>query len=141
MSRELTPAEFREKQARRLKGSLEDIRKGVDAVTESPTKKAAENIDLMKAKLDEAFASGKVKRRLEAVTVDDWKKDMQVGVGRIGAGIDANAAKVENFAAQALPRIYALQREVKKMPKMTIEDSLARMEKQMRGMKDFEFKR
>jgi len=36
----LTPAEYAEKHARRLKASTEDIRKGVAKVTEAPTAKA-----------------------------------------------------------------------------------------------------
>ncbi len=37
----LTPEEIAEKQARRLKGSLEDIRRGIDRVTVSPCVKGS----------------------------------------------------------------------------------------------------
>lgn len=134
----LTPAEFQEKHARRLKGATTDIARGIDRVTVSPTKLAAAKIDKMKAHLDEAFASGKVKRNLEAVTLEEWKrKALDVGVGRIAMGIDASAAKVTSFAEKLLPAIDAAQAKVKTMPDMTLEDSINRMTTMVREMSKF----
>ena len=134
----LTPAEFQEKHARRLKASTLDISKGIDRVTVAPTKLAAAKIDKMKAHLDEAFASGKVKRSLEAVTLEDWKKQARdVGVGRIAMGIDAAAGKVTAFAEKLLPAVDAAAAKVKAMPDLTLEDSINRMTTMVREMSKF----
>lgn len=134
----LTPEEFQEKHARRLKASTTDITKGIERVTVAPTKLAAAKIDKMKAHLDEAFASGKVKRNLEAVTLDEWKrKALDVGVGRIAMGIDASSAKVVSFAAKLLPAIDAAAAKVKAMPDLTLEDSINRMTTMVREMSKF----
>lgn len=137
----LTPQQFQEKHNRRLKGSLEDIRRGVEAVTESPTKKAAAKAEKMRQNLVEAIDSGKWARRLNAVTLDDWKKKMsEVGVGRISQGIDAASDKVQKFAEELLPFIEARQTEIKKMPDVTLEDNINRMVHFIRGMSKFERK-
>lgn len=134
----LTPQEFQEKHARRLKASTADISRGIDRVTVAPTKLAADKIDKMKMHLDEAFASGKVKRSLLAVTLDEWKtKARDVGVGRISMGIDASAAKVVSFAEKLLPAIDAAQAKVKAMPDLTLEDSINRMTVMIREMSKF----
>lgn len=134
----LTPEEFQEKHARRLKGSTLDIQRGIERVNVAPTKLAAAKIDKMKAHLDEAFASGKVKRSLEAVTLEDWKrKALDVGVGRISAGIDASSGKVTAFAAKLLPAIDAAVAKVKVMPDLTLEDSINRMTTMVREMSKF----
>ncbi len=137
----LTAKEFQEKHNRRLKGSLEDIRRGVDNVTEAPTAKAAKKAEKMRANLLEAIDSGKWAKRLNAVTLDAWKKKMsEVGVGRISTGIDASADKVEAFASELLPFIEKQQGEIKKMPDVTLEDNINRMVTFVRGMSKFERK-
>jgi len=134
----LTPTEFQEKHARRLKASTGDITAGINRVTVAPTALAAAKIDKMKAHLDEAFASGKVKRTLLAVTLEDWKsKARDVGVGRIAMGIDASAAKVVSFAEKLLPAVDAAQAKVKAMPDLTLEDSINRMTSFVREMSKF----
>jgi len=60
----VTPAEFVEKHNRRTKAALEDLRRGVEAVTEAPGAKAAAKADKMRANLLEALDSGKWQRRV-----------------------------------------------------------------------------
>jgi len=137
----LTPAQFREKHARRLKQAVPDIEAGINAVTESPMLKAVAKKEKMKANLVKSVDSGKWERGLKAVSLEQWKENaINKGVGRIAAGIDGAAAKVENFAAQLLPHIDKLQAEVKKMPDTTLEDSINRMTTFVRGMAKFEKK-
>jgi len=133
--------EFQEKHARRLKGALEDMRSGVEKVTASPTAEAAKKIDKMKTKLDEAFASGKVKRSLEKVTLESWKADMlEKGVARVSGGIDRSKDKVIAFASALLPAVEAAANKVKTMPDLTIDDSIARASEYMRTMSKFKYK-
>lgn len=123
----LTPQQYQEKQARRLKGSLEDMRLGVQGVTESPTAKAAAKQDKMLANLQESVSKGKWKAGLLRVSTEDWKQKMlEKGVGRVAAGIDASAEKVVDFASKFLPHLAAGVSAIEKMPDLSIEDSIAR---------------
>ena len=102
----LTASEFQEKHARRLKAAVEDVRKGIDRVTESPTEKAALKQDKMLTNLTAAVNSGKWAAGLKRVSLEDWKKQTRdVGVNRIAAGIDAAKSKVISFAEELLPHI------------------------------------
>jgi len=135
------PSGFQEKHARRLKGALDDMRKGVERVSVAPTAQAAEKVEKMKAKLDEAFASGKVERTLKAVSLEDWKKDMlEKGVGRVSGGIDRAKDKVTSFATALLPKVESAQGAIKGMPDLTLDDNLARLDKYIREMAKFKYK-
>jgi hypothetical protein len=124
----LTPQEFQEKHNRRLKAASVDIRSGIEKVTVAPTSLAAAKTDKMKANWNAKMDDGTIKRRLQAVTLEDWKKQaLNVGIGRIAAGIDASAGKVVAFAEKLLPAIDAAQAKVKVMPDMTLQDSINRM--------------
>ena len=124
----LTSAEFREKHARRLKASVEDVRRGIDRVTESPTAKAAAKQDKMLTNLTASISSGKWAAGLKRVSLEDWKKKTRdVGVNRIAAGIDAAASKVEAFADDLLPHIDRGQEKIKAMPDVTLDDNINRM--------------
>jgi len=137
----LTPAEYQEKHARRLKGATEDMRLGVEKVTESPTAKAAAKKDKMKANLTKAIDSGKWERGLKRVTLEEWKTQMiDKGVGRVAAGIDGAAAKVTAFAAELLPYQDSVKASITKMPDITLEDNINRMTTFIRGMAKFQRK-
>ena len=134
----LTPEEFQEKHARRLKAAIEDMRKGVEAVTEAPTLKAAAKKDKMLAGITDAIASGKWERGLKRVTLEEWKSKMvDKGLGRVAAGIDAAKDKVIAFAGELLPYQDTLVRDIEKMPDVSLEDSINRMTFFIRGMAKF----
>jgi len=134
----LTPEEFQEKHARRLKGALEDIRRGVERLKESPTKKAAAKIDKMKERWLKAVEEGKVQRGLEGVGLEEWKdKFLNKGVPRIPAGIDGARDKVIKFASKLLPHIDAGKAKLEKMPDVTLEDSINRASEWIRHMAKF----
>jgi len=138
----VTPAEFVEKHNRRTKAALEDLRRGVEAVTEAPGAKAAAKADKMRANLLEALDSGKWQRRVAAVGVDDWKRAMiEKGVNRVAGGLDGARDKVAQFAEQLLSHQASLKDKVDAMPDLTLEDSIARATEWIRGMSKFEFKR
>ena len=137
----LTPTEYQEKHARRLKGATEDMRLGVEKVTESPTAKAAAKKDKMKANLNRAIDSGKWERGLKRVTLEEWKTQMiEKGVGRVAAGIDGAKDKVISFAAELLPFQDGIKAKVQKMPDITLEDNINRMTTQIREMAKFQRK-
>lgn len=134
----LTPKEFQEKHARRLKAAVDDMRKGVERVSESPTKKAAAKADKMRANIVAAIDSGKWAAGLNRVTLEDWKKNMiEKGVGRVASGIDGAAAKVEAFASELLPHVDSGVAEINRLPDVTLEDNINRMTTFIRHMAKF----
>jgi len=138
----VTADEFVEKHARRTKGALEDLRRGIENVTEAPGAKAAAKADKMRARLVESIDSGKWQKRVGAVSLDDWKKAMlEKGVSRVPAGIDSSKDKVKKFATQLLAYEATLKDSVDKMPDLTLEDSVSRATAWIRGMSKFEFDR
>lgn len=134
----LSPVEFQEKHARRLKASTEDIRRGIERVTESPCEKAAAKQDKMLANLTASVQSGKWAAGLKRVSLEDWKsKARDVGVNRIAAGIDAAKAKVVSFAEQLLPHVDRGKEKIKAMPDITLDDNINRMTEYIRHMAGF----
>lgn len=134
----LTPEQFADKQARRLKASTEDIRIGIENVTESPMKKAVLKQDKMRTNLMASIDSGKWAQRTGAVTLDQWKTSvLDKGIGRIAAGIDGARDKVIAFAGELLPYQDALKTKIDKMPDITLEDNINRMIEFTRGMSNF----
>lgn len=127
MSR-LTAQEYQEKHARRLTAAVEDVRRGIDRVTESPMEKAAAKQDKMLANLTKAVTDGRWAAGLKRVTLEMWKtKTRDVGANRIASGIAAAADKVIAFAEELLPHIDAGQAKLKAMPDITLEDNIQRM--------------
>jgi len=134
----LTANEFQEKHARRLKASIDDMRKGVERVTVSPTEKAAAKQDKMKANILASIDNGKWAAGLKRVTLDDWKTKMiNKGVNRVASGIDEAAPKVVAFASELLPHIDSVKAKIEKMPDVTLEDNIGRMTEFIRGMSKF----
>jgi len=134
----LTATEFQEKHARRLKAAVEDVRKGIDRVTENPCEKAAAKQDKMLTNLTAAVSSGKWAAGLKRVSLEDWKrKARDIGVNRIAAGIDGAKAKTISFAEALLPHIDRQQAKIAAMPDVTLDDNINRMTSFCRGMATF----
>lgn len=134
----LSPEQATEKHARNLKASIPDITIGVNAVTTAPGQKAAANVAKMRANLLESIDDGTWAKRVSAVTLEKWKADMlDKGVNRIAAGIDGSADKMNNFFGKLFPFQDSLKAEVDRLPDLTLEDSIARMTKWVRGMANF----
>ena len=134
----LTAVEFQEKHARRLKAAVEDVRKGIDRVTENPCEKAAAKQDKMLTNLTAAVSAGKWAAGLKRVSLEDWKsKARDIGVNRIAAGIDGAKTKVIAFAEQLLPHIDREKAKIAAMPDVTLDDNINRMTSFVRGMANF----
>ena len=134
----VTAQEFQEKQARRLKASLPDMKRGIERVTVAPGKKAAAKEDKMKAGIIESIESGHWAARVASVSLEEWQSKMiNKGLGRVAQGIDQAKDKTIAFAEQLLPHIDKVVAEVEKLPDLTIDDSIARVTTFMRGMSKF----
>lgn len=137
----LSPDEFADKHARRLKGAIGDMEAGINKVTEAPGAAAAKKSAKMLANLTAKVQDGTWAKRVSAVPLDEWKNKMIAkGLPRVAGGIDAAHDKVVAFAGQLLPAIDAAQSKVKAMPDLTIEDSINRMTTFVREMAKFKKK-
>jgi len=133
----VTAIEYQEKHARRLKASTEDIRKGIDRVTEAPGVKARAAQELLIQRFTDAVRSGKWGENVAGVSLQEWQNAFKnKGVDRIAAGIDAAKNKTIKSAEKLLATVDAAAAKVHAMPKGTIDDSIARMTTFSREMHD-----
>lgn len=124
----VTAAQLTEKWQRRLKGAIEDMRQGVDRVTEAPGAAAAAKADKWQAAISEQRTKEKWRRRVGAVTLEEWKTSMkEKGLSRIASGVDGATGKMERFAAQLIEHQNAGLLALEKLPDLTLEDSINRM--------------
>lgn len=123
----------------RLVNAVPDVKQGVSRVTESPMVKAAAKEDKWFSGLQKAKSTGKWKRSVLSVPLEEWKmKTGEIGADRIAAGVAAAEGKSTQFYNKLLPFIDKLQAKVKGMPDATIQDSLARMNTFVLGMAEFD---
>lgn len=129
--------QYAEKWGRKLKQAGQDIQIGVNNVTESPGAAAARAEQKMLNNVTESITSGRWKRNVSAITLEDWKRAMlNKGVGRIAAGVDAALPAQVIMAEKLLAAVDAVGSEVRRMPKNNLEDSIARMAAFARGMSE-----
>jgi hypothetical protein len=134
----LTPQEAQVKYAKNLKNASADITAGVKRVTVAPGVQAAAKSDKMRQGILEALDSGKWKKRVASVSLQDWQSQMlNKGVQRISAGVDGAAQKSVDFFAQLFPFQDQLQGQIKSMPDLTLDDNINRMTTFIRGMSGF----
>ena len=72
------------------------------------------------------------RRRIAAAGVQ-----VDAGIQRLAAGVDAAVPKVQAFAEQLLTHIDRVKSQVDSMPDVTFEDSMNRMLAFSRGMHEF----
>jgi len=138
----LTPQEYAEKWGRRLKGSTEDIRKGVERVTVAPSSLAIAQKEKMKQKLLASIEDGTWERMLAGYSLEDWKRDMKnTGISRISGGVDKANGKMVKFGNWLMPRIAEEQAKLENMPSTTLEDNVNRMTTFVRGMASKKYKK
>lgn len=123
----VTPQQAAEKWQRKLSAAGTDIQNGVSRVTESPTAAAARNIQGYLQGVQDAVQSGKLQAGLQRVTLQQWQSQMtNIGIPRISAGAQAALPKMQQFMADFLPYEDAGVAQVRAMPKVTLEDGIAR---------------
>ncbi len=123
----LTASEIADKWRRHAEGAVTDYKKGVEKVSESPTEKAANKQEKMKANLIKAIDDGKWAKGLRAVSLEDWKRiTSEKGSANYATGIRLSEGKMAEFMAEVLPHIESGQRIIEAMPDITLTDSKAR---------------
>lgn len=124
----VTPSEYAEKWSRRMKGSTEDIRRGVEKVTEAPGAAAARQAQLMLAKLTESITSGRWAQAVGAIGVQEWKDSItRKGLQRIAAGVDNATPQQAEMASKLLASVDAAVAKVNQTPRGDLETNIGRM--------------
>ena len=127
--------EYAEKWSRRLAGSTEDIRKGIEKVSEAPGIKAARQKDLMKQKLMASIDDGTWAAQVAGVSLEDWKSAaIKKGVNRIAAGVEQAKPKQVVMAEKLLAAVDASVAEANQTPRGDLEANINRMTSFVRGM-------
>lgn len=139
MAKSLTPTEVADKQVERTRGAVEFFEKGVAAVTVSPTHLAAQSLEKAKDNYREAIDSGRMGKRLEAVSLEDWQKLTLAKSGRIGEGVEAARDKIVDFHTQRSEAQGRIDTILDKMPTRTPSEMEQRMLTQIRSMRKFQF--
>lgn len=133
----LTAQEAAEKWSRRTSAATQDMQKGVERVTQSPGQAAAAKADKYAANVQAAITSGKWKRRVGAVTLEQWRTAMTTkGVQRVSSGVAAATSKVAEYYNWEFPVLDQLRSQTAGMADVTIDDSIAKAVAFMRGMHD-----
>lgn len=135
----LTPKEAHDKWKNNVTNAIPYVKAGVMRVTESPMVKSAEAEDKWFANIQKAHNSGKRKRALLNVSLEEWKdKTANVGADRISAGAAAAERKQTAFYEKLFPFEEALQAKVNKMANVSLQDSIARATAWITGMSQFD---
>lgn len=138
----LSASQISDKWGRRMKASVTDIQNGIDAVTESPTEKAASKQDKMLNNLTQAVTSGKWGNSLRAVSLQDWKSKTKDKVAtRLASGVDAGMAKRQKFDNYLVQTLNAVLPTINAMPDMTLEDSVNKVRAMMTHMRDNSYRK
>lgn len=123
----LTNQQIAQKWQRNLAGSVESIRDGVNAVTVSPTEKAAAAFQSYLDGVQRAVADGSYQAGLRRVSLDQWKRAMiDKGTTRIATGAAAAVGKVETFLNEFMPYVRSGQNMIANMPRGSFEQNMQR---------------
>lgn len=120
----LDPTSATAKWVRNIGNATQSITDGVNAVTESPTQKAAKQVNTWLARIQQS--ANKWVANLNAVTTEQWKSAMIAGIPKIAAGAQAKQGKYQAFATKFFPYLQSGINQVKSMPKGTLADAKAR---------------
>jgi uncharacterized phage infection (PIP) family protein YhgE len=124
-----------EKWKQRTAGATQQVVEGVARVSQAPgiaaAKQKAVYLAQVQAKVD------KWERNVSAVSLQSWQQATTQGASRIAAGVQAKAHKMESFLTEFIPHIERVQTKVNAMPRGDINQNIARMVENARGMAEF----
>lgn len=127
----MTGQQFAEKWGRRMNAAGQDMRNGVEGVTEAPGQRAAKKADKMREGILRALADGTWQRAVAAVSLEDWKRMMiDKGIPRVSAGVNAATGKMAVMGEKLMANLATIAQTVDKMPDNTFEERIAKMVKQ-----------
>lgn len=135
-----SPQAVADRWASGLSGATQKIKDGINAVTESPTAKAARAIDRMVAGVQRAAAEGKTQDALNAVSLQSWKDSaINKGVARIASGAQQAKPQMAAFMTQFLPFVDSARQALP--ARGDLEQNLARQNQMARTLAGFRYRR
>ncbi len=130
------------KWTKNTKAAGDEMRKGIQSVTEAPGLKAAAAVENMRVGINKALDDGTWQDNVSSVSLEEWKdKMLRKGVPRVSAGVDAAGPKVVQFHQQLGDHQERINSTLEGMPNITLEDGISRMIAQVEGMSQFKFAR
>lgn len=121
------PAAVAQKWKNNLTNSVGQIKAGVQAVTVSPTAKAAKQAEAYVAGVQQAVASQKWQNSLNNVSLQQWQQaTLDKGVPRIATGAQNALPKFQEFMSQWLPYEQSVKDRLASMPRGTPEQNIQR---------------
>jgi hypothetical protein len=131
----VTAQEYAEKWGRRLKGSSEDIRRGIARVSVAPGELAARQQQLMLDKLTQSILDGTWAAQVRGVSLEDWKTSATAkGLARIASGVDGAQGAQVQMAERLLQAVDAAVSEANRTPRGDLEANISRMTTFVRSM-------
>lgn len=121
----LDPTAATAKWVSRMQASGQQITEGVQAVTEAPGVRAAKQLNVWLAKIQQS--AQKWQRNVAAVPLADWQSAMiNRGIPAINVGVTAKSGNYQAFAMKFYPHLAAGVAKVRAMPKASLQDGIAR---------------
>ena len=136
-----SPTQVADKQIQRVSQSVDAVIQGIDRVSVSPTKLAADNMEKMLAGFTRAVQDGKIKRGLESVDLAEWQDKTKAKANRIPEGVRAARDKIIAFQDQQQAYQKGIDTTLAKMPNRSLSDALNRSRVQIEAMAKFQVKR
>jgi len=128
------PNKISEKYKTNATAARKDFIDGIKGVTESPTAKAADKIDKMKAGLMAAFDSGFTEAQLRKVTLAEWKEAAQDPAKWLEGISKKGAEGQKKFWQSWGPILETHKNEIAQLTDDTLEDRLQKMMANAREM-------
>lgn len=142
MSTKMTAQEIAAKQISRAKAAIGDYKKGIQAVTESPTAIAARNVDKWFSGLQKAKDEGTYVDGCNAVSLQSWQDSaLTKGAANMAGGLDKSIDKVIDFQEQRAAFQQRIDSQLASTPRGDLSTNLQRAMTQMQEMAKFRFKR
>ena len=122
--------------------ATDDYKYGIEHPSANPIEMAISHRKDLEAKMKDPKTWDKWEEALKFVGFEGWKKGaLEKGVSRYPEGIRSGLAKYKDFANKFKEHLEKGVEEVKKMPKVTLDDSVKRAEKMIRHNATFRYKR
>lgn len=138
MAQTQSPQEVASAWSRNLLGAKGKITAGINAVTESPTAKAAKAADKYASGCAEAASSGRFAQRCNAVSLQDWRDAaINKGLKNLQTGVTQGESKVAKFMEQYLPYISQVSDRIQRMESGGRANAMARIEANLDALDTF----
>jgi hypothetical protein len=121
----LDPSAATAKWVANLSNSTQAITAGVQAVQTAPGQLAAAKVNTWLARIQ--ASAPKWQQNVSAVSLGDWQNAMiKLGIPRIASGAQEKQGKYLVFAQKFYPYLQSGVATVRAMPKVTLQDGIAR---------------